>query len=357
MSKRKGILKRIADILNPYAWAVNIRNRAFDRGMLSCKRFDMPVICIGNITVGGTGKTPHTEYLINLLKENEKIAVLSRGYGRKSKGYIRAGAYTPMSLIGDEPYQMKEKFPDITVAVCEKRVAGVENLLKEEDCPAVILLDDAYQHRYIKAGLYILLIDINRPIWNDCILPFGRLRESASGARRADIVIMTKCPPSIKKEEMEKCRAMLGTKKETPLFFSTIEYGAHYPVFPNETTLEERSLEGANILLVTGIANPAPLKKELETKGAQVTLMQYADHHNFSSGDYEEIAKEFGKLNGRKIIITTEKDTARLRHAALPKVIKENIHAIPIVIKILDNKEKMFNQIITDYVTENRRNR
>lgn len=357
MPNKKGIFKRLADILNPYAWAVKARNKAFDNGHLESRQFEMPIICIGNITVGGTGKTPHTEYLVNLLKDKGNVAVLSRGYGRKSKGYIKADENTAMNLIGDEPYQIKEKFPGITVAVCEKRVTGVERLLKEEKHPDIILLDDAYQHRHIKAGLYILLVDINRPIWNDCILPFGRLRESAAGARRADVVIMTKCAPGITREDMNRCKEMLDTKEGTPLFFSMIEYGAPYPMFPQEAGEAGVQLESANILLVTGIANPIPLKKELEAKGANVTLKQYADHHNFVDGDIEEIAKEFSRLGGRKYIITTEKDATRLRSIALPQAVKENIHAIPIVIRIIDDKENMFNQIILDYVTEDTRNR
>ncbi len=354
MQKKKGILTQIADAMNPYAWVMEARNRAFDCGRLESKLFGLPVICVGNITVGGTGKTPHTEYLIKLLRKSEKVAVLSRGYGRKSHGYFKADADSTMSLIGDEPYQIKEKFPDVTVAVCEKRVTGVENLLKEEEKPTAIVLDDAFQHRYIKAGLYILLIDINRPIWNDCVIPFGRLREREEGARRADVVIMTKCSPSITEEQMNNCKALLKTKAETPVFFSTVVYGKPYPLLPGAE--EVKSMQGTEILLVAGIANPSPLKKELEARGARVTLKKFADHHNFTADDIADIASEHAKLGGNKLIITTEKDATRLRQAQLPQSIKENTHIMPIEIKILDNKENMFNQIILDYVTENRRN-
>ena len=354
MQKKKGILKQIADALNPYAWIMEARNRAFDCGRLKSHAFDLPVICVGNITVGGTGKTPHTEYLIRLLKEKEKVAVLSRGYGRKSRGYLKADADSTTSLIGDEPYQIKEKFPEITVAVCEKRVTGVENLLKEKEKPTTIVLDDAFQHRYIKAGLYILLIDINRPIWNDSVMPFGRLREREEGTTRADIIIMTKCPVSITDEQMSNCKAQLKTKAGTPVFFSTVVYGKPYPLLPG--TEEIKDLQGAEIMLVAGIANPAPLKKELEARGAKVTLKKFADHHNFTADDIADIASEHAKSGSNRLIITTEKDATRLRQAQLPQSIKENIHIMPIEIKILDNKENMFNQIILDYVTENRRN-
>lgn len=357
MLKEKGILKTIADTLNPYRWIMEARNRAFDSGRLGSRAFDTPIICIGNITVGGTGKTPHTEYLIRLLKERWKVAVLSRGYGRKTSGYIKADEHTTMPMIGDEPFQIKEKFPDITVAVCEKRVTGAANLLAGDDAPSVILLDDAYQHRRIKAGLYILLVDFNRPVWSDCTLPFGRLRESDSGTRRADVVIVTKCPVHITKEQMELCRKNLKTKEGVPVFFSKVEYGNIYPLFATAQPVATDIQAGDNVLLLAGIANPAPLKKEVEKRGAKVTLMQYADHHNFSNSDIDAIAAAYNKLSGKKMILTTEKDATRLRRTAgISQEIKENIYAIPIEVKIIDNKENEFNQKILDYVTENSRN-
>lgn len=356
MREKKSMLKTIADIINPYRWIMEARNRAFDSGLLAGSSFGTPIICIGNISVGGTGKTPHTEYIIRLLKERGKVAVLSRGYGRKTHGYIKADEHSTMPMIGDEPFQIKEKFPEVTVAVCEKRVIGASNLLAGDNAPSVILLDDAYQHRHIKAGLYILLIDYNRPIWNDCTLPFGRLRESDKGTRRADIVIITKCPADISSRQMEDCRRNLKTKEGTSVFFSKVEYGEIYPLFTHGTKQHASIGMGTNVLLLTGIAKPAPLKKEIEERGARVTLMQYADHHNFTSNDIDEIATAYNKMDGKKIILTTEKDATRIRRASnLPQEIKENIYAIPIEIKIIDNKEKIFNQIILDYVTEDSR--
>lgn len=358
MQQKRGFLKTIADIINPYRWIMEARNRAFDSGRLPSHSFDTPIICIGNLTVGGTGKTPHTEYLIKLLKGQHKVAVLSRGYGRSTKGYIKADEQTTMPMIGDEPFQIKEKFHDITVAVCEKRVTGAANLLAEDDAPEVILLDDAFQHRHIKAGLYILLVDYNRPVWSDCTLPFGRLRESDSGARRADIIIITKCPAHITSLQMEACRKNLKTKEGVPVFFSQVQYGGIYPLFAPPQTARTNIKNGDNVLLLTGIAKPEPLKKEVEHRGASVTLMQYPDHHNFSDNDIKAIATAYNKIEGSKLILTTEKDATRLRRASnLPQEIKNNIYAIPIEIKIIGDKEKMFNQIITDYVTENRRNR
>ena len=187
--RKRTILRTLIDVINPYAWVMAVRNLAFDTGMLKSHSFDLPVICVGNISVGGTGKTPHTEHIIKLLKQRYSTALLSRGYGRKSKGYIKADANTPMQLIGDEPFQIKNKFPNITVAVCEERVTGIKRLLAEEKGVQAIVLDDAYQHRYVKAGLNILLIDSNRPVWNDNVLPFGRLRESLCGIVAAKYLV------------------------------------------------------------------------------------------------------------------------------------------------------------------------
>ena len=355
MQGKKNIAKLIADIANPYRWITALRNYAFDKGWIKSTAFDVPIICIGNITVGGTGKTPHTEYLVRLLEKSGKVAVLSRGYGRKSKGYIMSNEKSPMSLIGDEPHQIKTKFPQASVAVCEKRVTGVQNILAERKETGVILLDDAFQHRHIKAGLYILLVDSNRPIWNDCVLPFGRLRESDNGAKRADIIILTKCSENISRELMDDCKARLKTKEETPVFFSKMVYGKPYHLFePQRHAAIEK---GCNVLLLTGIAKPEPLKKEIESRGANVTLAQFADHHNFTTKDIESIARTFDRLDGKKLIITTEKDATRLRGIqGLPAAIKENIYAMPIEIKIINGEEDKFNQIITDYVTENKRN-
>lgn len=357
MQKKKGIFKTIADTLNPYRWIMEARNRAFNRGILPQHTFNVPIICIGNITVGGTGKTPHTEYIIRLLKERENVAVLSRGYGRKTKGFIKADENTTMPMIGDEPFQIKEKFPGITVAVCEKRVTGATNLLADSTPPTVILLDDAYQHRHIKAGLYILLVDYNRSIWNDCTLPFGRLRESDKGTRRADIVIITKCPDNITQEEKDYICKSLKTKEGVPVFFSKVKYGRIYPLFATEQQPRTGIDKGDNVLLLTGIAKPGPLKQEIERTGAKVTLLQYPDHYNFGESDIKEIAKRYNSTCGSKFILTTEKDATRLRRASnLPQEIKENIYAIPIEVEIIDNKEKEFNQKILDYVTENSRN-
>ena len=348
------ILRRLTDAINPYRWVMAVRNRAFDTGVLKSQGFDIPTICVGNISVGGTGKTPHIEYIVRLLKEHYKVAVLSRGYGRKSKGYIKADTTTTMEQIGDEPFQIKNKFNGIEVAVCEKRAVGIERLRAENNGLQAILLDDAYQHRYVKAGLNILLIDSNRPVWNDCVMPFGRLRESINGIKRADIAIVTKCN-GLTDEQKAEYRRYIIEKKEMPVYFSAVRYGKPYPLFKSATT-GIVAVSVCPILLITGIAKPQPMKAELERQGARVDLMRYADHHNFSVAELNDIAERFS-TGGYAMILTTEKDATRImQHKELPQIIRDNIYALPIEVEILDGEERMFNNNIYNYVTENSRN-
>ena len=351
---KRGIIKRIADIINPYSWITATRNRLFDAGLLTAYIPTIPTICIGNISVGGTGKTPHTEYLIRLLKEKWNIAVLSRGYGRKSKGYILADTDTAMPIIGDEPFQIKSKFNDIKVAVCEKRAIGIEHIKTDKKDCNVILLDDSFQHRHVKAGLNILLIDSSRPIWQDCILPFGRMRESENGIKRADIAVITKCN-GLSNEQKAWCKNYIKGHKDIPVFFSSMRYGNCYPLFHQE---QKEIVAEMNVLLVTGIARPEPLKKEIERRGAIVKLMRYADHHNFTANDLADIELQYKSIDScNKIIVTTEKDATRLlHHPDTPQTVKENIHVLPIEVEILDNETNVFNKMIQDYVTENSRN-
>ena len=344
---KRNLLRVMADALNPYNWVMTARNRAFDTGVLKSREFGVPTICVGNITVGGTGKTPHIEYIARLLKAEYRIAVLSRGYGRKSKGYVKATADTPMELIGDEPFQIKEKFTDIKVAVCERRAVGIERLLAEEKALQAILLDDAFQHRYVKAGLNIVLIDSNRPVWRDNVMPLGRLRESAGAIARADIVIFTKCKGVTAEQKRAYC-SYIKEIKDIPVYFTTIRYGKPYPLFGNSAAAITK---GDRVLLVTGIATPQPLKTEIEGYGAKVELMQYGDHHDFSATELEEIAARFTKSHCT-MIVTTEKDATRIRqHKVLPQVLRDNIYALPIEVEFMDGEEKLFNNNIYNYVT------
>lgn len=348
---------RFLDYVNPYAWVVALRNLAFDAGWLGSTGFDLPIVSVGNLTVGGTGKTPHIEYIINLLKDEFRVATLSRGYKRKSRGFVKAEAGGDVALVGDEPAQIKNKFPGVIVAVDEKRVDGIEHLLREQEQPDVVLLDDAFQHRYVTPGLSIVLVDYNRPVWRDCVLPFGRLREPAGGIERAHMVVVTKCPSQMSAEEMLLCKEKLQLRDATPLFFSTVCYDNPKALFDTPETACAIS-SGTQVLLLTGIARPEPLRRELERRGAVVTLMQYGDHHDFTSEELCDVEKRFRSLPGeRKIILTTEKDAERLMgHRDLPEVLKKDLLCMPIKVRIMEN-ENMFNQIILDYVRKNKRDR
>ena len=318
--------------LMPLSWlyglVVSIRNLMFDVGMLKSKTFPLPVICVGNITVGGTGKTPHTEYLIRMLSEKHQVAVLSRGYKRQSEGYVLATPTTPMTDIGDEPYQMKHKFPQIHMAVDKDRCHGIAELMKKEVQPPtdVVILDDAYQHRYVKAGLNILLMDYHRLIYLDKLLPAGRLRESSSGTKRADIVIVTKCPRDITPIERKGIERSLNIENWQKIFFSTYTYPDNMKGI------------GSNPLLVTGIASPEQMIYDLQKIVPEFDVMSFPDHHHFTENDINTIRT---RAAGRTIL-TTEKDATRLHGL-------ENVKVIPIEVEFIDGKEE-FDNIIRNYV-------
>ncbi|MDP4184491.1 MAG: tetraacyldisaccharide 4'-kinase [Bacteroidota bacterium] len=341
-----------------YGMIVYIRNLFFDYKILTSTEFETPVISVGNITVGGTGKTPHTEYLINLLRKEFRVAVLSRGYKRKTNGFVLAGSHPLASEIGDEPMQMKNKYPEVTVAVDERRVRGIHNLMKADKSPVpdVILLDDAYQHRHVTPGINILLIDYNRPIWDDHMLPFGRLRESAEEMTRANIIIITKCPEEIPPITRRIIAKNLQIKPYQNLFFSTIRYDDLRPAFPDKAIEFKTDLKDPlNILLVTGIANPKPLHNHLSQLSNAIYNLNFSDHHNFTASDIETISKEFSNVIGdRKIIVTTEKDWMRLREIdSIPPNLQRHLFILPIRIDFLDNERKAFDGKILNYVREN----
>lgn len=353
--------------LYPVSWlygtVVTLRNKLFDWGTLRSKSFDVPIICIGNIAVGGTGKTPHTEYLIKLLHENYRVAVLSRGYKRHTKGFVVADEKSTARTVGDEPYQIKSKFPDVCVAVDANRCRGIEKLLTmKEPAPEVILLDDAFQHRYVKADINILLTDYHRLFCDDALLPAGRLRESNQGKNRAQIVIVTKCPANIKPIDFNIINKRLGLYPYQQLYFSSFRYGNLKAVFSAVASVRERSLSSLasteKVLLVTGIASPAPLVEEIKNFTQNVDLLSFSDHHEFTPRDMMLIKERFGKLQGeQRLIITTEKDATRLlHHPAIDEELKAHIYALPVEIEILQNQQDNFNQHIIGYVRKNTRN-
>lgn len=348
--------------LYPFAWlygiGVGIRNLLFEWGILSSKSFDIPIISIGNITVGGTGKTPHTEYLIRLLQDKYKVAVLSRGYKRKSKGFVLASPTTPMTKIGDEPYQMMKKFPSIYMAVDENRCHGVEQLNQTAPDTDVILLDDAYQHRYIKPGISILLIDYHRLINEDALLPAGRLREPKSEKSRANIVIVTKCPKNLKPMDFRVLIKYMDLYPYQTLYFSTLKYGALTPVFAHVPKRDLDSIEkDEKILLLTGIASSQQLLDDLSAYSSQITSLNFADHHQFTKKEVQHIQQLFDTFKGHKrLLITTEKDATRLLDMPLDEEIKKHIYALPVEIEFLLGQKELFNQSIINYVRANSRN-
>lgn len=342
-----------------YGFVVAFRNFLFDINILKSKEFHIPVISVGNITVGGTGKTPHIEFLIELLSKDYKIAVLSRGYKRKTRMFIIANENTPVSFIGDEPWQMKEKYHEITVAVDSNRVRGINNLLKEIPDIDVILLDDAFQHRYVNPGISILLVDYNRPITMDHIMPLGWLREPASQRKRADLIIYSKSPVQI--TPINK-RIMLGNLKlmaNQHAYFTSVSYQAPKPMISESTeiTFQEIKAKEYSILLVAGIANPKPLITELEKHSSDVRPFLFPDHHYFSQDDLKKIQDAYEALPGEnKIIITTEKDAARLKEFASILVGANHWYFIPIKIEFHPGEAEHFIKYIFHYVTNNNRN-
>lgn len=361
MPEKKHSLLRI--ILWPFAiiygFVTFIRNMLFDLNILKERKFQIPIISVGNITAGGTGKTPHIEYLAGILKEEFNIAVLSRGYKRETRNFRIVTEQSDYKETGDEPLQIKKKYPRIKVAVDRKRVNGVNKLLSAFSDLEVILLDDAFQHRYIKPGLSILLIDYSKPLKNDLILPAGRLREYISGRKRADIIIVTKCPVDIKQEEKTKFEKDLILSPPQEIFFSKINYGDLLPVFrknKQKLSLDQCKKENYNLLLVTGIANPKPLKDHLKFHFVKISEIRFPDHHSFTEKDVSNILNDFEKLPGKNnIILTTEKDAIRMqKFSNIADHFKNIIYYIPVSVELESNKSSQFKKLIKDYVTENR---
>lgn len=293
-----------------YGAIVVLRNWCYDRGWLRATSFGLPLICVGNLSVGGTGKSPMVEYLLTRLRGRYRVATLSRGYKRKTRGYALANDRTTALEIGDEPMLFHRKFPDVPVAVGEERLVAIPQLLHDRPDTQAIILDDAFQHRPIQAGLNILLTDYENLYTRDFFLPTGDLRDSRGSADRAQLIVVTKCPPELPESEREALRRELAPRSGQELFFTTIAYGAAYHISTRAfTTIDEHT----EVLLVTGIANPRPLKAWLEARVHTYSMMHFGDHHIFSIDDWKEIRSRFAALEGpKKILLTTEKDAMRL---------------------------------------------
>lgn len=326
-----------------YGIVVFIRNWLFDLGVIKHEEFDIPVVVIGNLAVGGTGKTPHTEYIINILRSHYKIAVLSRGYKRQTKGFVLADDNSTPDIIGDEPYQMYRKFGEsVVVAVCEKRCDGIKRIKELHPEVNLILLDDAFQHRYVKPKVAVVLTEYNRPIFKDKIMPLGRLRESISGLSRADFVIVSKCPEDIKPMTMREFEHNLNLYPYQKLYFSKYVYGALTPVFPEYATYTPELgwlTQSDTILALSGIANPRPFVRYLKQYKAKIKVKIYEDHHKFVSHDYDDISHKLAMLPGdKKFIITTEKDAVRIANdPEFPQELKSQVFYIPIQVQFVNN--------------------
>ena len=331
--------RRLAPFSFLYGIGVGLRNMLFDWNVLPSEHFPIPVICIGNLSVGGTGKTPHTEYLIRLLKTKYRVAVLSRGYKRRSSGFVLATATTSARDLGDEPYQMKHKFPDVQVAVDTDRRRGIRNLLRlpEEERPEIILLDDAFQHRYVSPSFSIVLTDVHRLFYEDRLLPVGLLREPVRGVERADVVIVTKCEAGMKPIDFRVIENNMNLQPWQQLFFTRIVYDEIVPVFPEEarSLRREEIREDEDVLAIAGIASPEPFVREVKRYSKRVVPMLFPDHHAFNKADFRKLEAVFGEMRSSgKLIIITEKDAARLREtAALPSEWRSVLYYLPITVE------------------------
>ena len=351
-------------ILIPFSWlyglVVWIRNTLYDGGIFQSTGFNIPVISVGNITVGGTGKTPHVEYLTGLLQEEFRVATLSRGYKRKTRDFRIATAESTTREIGDEPMQIKQRYPEVTVAVDRKRVNGVKRLMKLDPPVDIVLLDDAYQHRAIKPGFSILLIDHGRPIVQDHLLPAGMLREPAANRDRANIILVTRSPERLKPIEMREYVNRLGLSIGQHLFFTTIRYGTLVPVFKDTPSRDSDWFKErvGGVLIVTGISNPRPIRQFARSISTNISEITFPDHHHYTGKDIVKITGKYNELKSRWneiLVLTTEKDAMRLREHTPGKDLRDVFHAVRIHVHFLNDDKENFDHQIRSYVNSNKR--
>jgi len=346
------LLRPIRILLFPlsliYALIVFLRNRMYDRNIFTSTSFNLPLICVGNLSVGGTGKSPMAEFIIRNLKDHYRIAVLSRGYKRKTKGYALANANSNALEIGDEPMQFHVKFPDVAIAVGEERIVAIAQLLQDRPATQAIILDDAFQHRAIKAGLNILLTDYNNLYTRDWFLPTGDLRDEWASARRASIIVVTKCPPDLNEEEKASIIKEIKPQKDQHVFFATLQYDEPYHIIhKNKRTVTQND----EVLLVTGIANPRSLKQYLDERANTYYQMSYGDHHIFTIDDLREMKRRFEQITfTNKIMLTTEKDAVRL--LKFEQELKDlPMYVLPISHQFLYGEAQSFIGIIGNFIS------
>lgn len=358
MLNNKNILLYPVSLL--YGLVTGLRNFLYDHEIFRSTKFKTPVICIGNITVGGTGKTPHTEYLINLLSQHFNVAVLSRGYKRKTRDFTIASEESTVDEIGDEPLQIACKFPGVLVAVERDRVKGVNKILEMRPETDVIILDDGFQHRKLNPGFSILLSDYSRPMKHDNLLPYGSLRENKKNSSRADNIIITKTPAEISPERMKLLADDTDKLPDQKIYFTAIKYHSPIPVFEkNEKILLPawNSFPDNGAVVVTGIANPHPFLEHIKRYFSGIVHLRFPDHHNFTVNDILKISSAWNELNSaNRYILTTEKDAVRIRElASIPESLKSSFYYVPVGIEFLKGREE-FEKTIIDYVRANKRN-
>ena len=359
MIKKRSILLYPFSLI--YGIVTGVRNFLYNTDLLQAREFGIPIICVGNIVAGGTGKTPHTEYLAALLKDKFKVAILSRGYKRKSSGFRMAVEESGVNDIGDEPLQIFRKFPDIIVAVDRNRVAGIEKILIQRPDTGVILLDDGFQHRRLKPGLSIILTDYNRLFVNDSLLPYGNLRESPYNLTRADIILVTKTPANISPMQRRIIVKEIAKAPYQNLYFTALKYEMPVPLFNNgnpEFQLIEEYKNVTSILLVTGIVNPEPLREYVSGYASEIVSLPFPDHHKFNESNIRTITEAFNNLkHKRKCILTTAKDAVRLKEInTFDESLLPAFYFLPVSIDFLNNDRNEFDNLIVEYVRKNRRN-
>jgi tetraacyldisaccharide 4'-kinase len=347
------LLRPIRILLFPfsliYALIVTVRNWCFDKKILPSTSFNLPVICVGNLAVGGTGKSPMVELLIRLLKDRYPIAVLSRGYKRKTRGYALANATTTALDIGDEPMQFHTKFPEVAVAVGEERIVAIPQLLHDRPETRAIILDDAFQHRAVKAGLNVLLTDYSNLFTRDWWLPSGDLRDAPSSCRRAEAIVVTKCPDDLDEDQRRAIATEIGPRSGQEVFFSSIQYGKPYHITRLDGGVIDEEVE---VLLVTGIANPEPLKQWLNDHSRTYYEIAYGDHHIFTIDDLHTITRRFSGITaGKKLILTTEKDAVRLIKFR-QELEGWPFYVLPITPQFLFGEEGRFADMIIQFINE-----
>jgi tetraacyldisaccharide 4'-kinase len=351
-------------LLIPFSWlyglVIWIRNSLYDNSFLQSSGFKIPLISVGNITVGGTGKTPHVEYLAGLLEKELSVATLSRGYKRKTRDFRIASVESTATEIGDEPLQIKRRFPEITVAVDRKRGNGIKMLMKQLPPVEVILMDDAYQHRSVKPGFSILLIDYTRPIDSDRLLPAGMLREPATNLNRANIILVTRSPERIKPIELREYVNRLGLSIGQHLYFTTMRYGDLSPVFPEATRRDAAwfKKQVGGVLIVAGIANPRHLRQYARSINTNIVELSFPDHHHYSHKDMEKISEKYHALKQQHqeiLVLTTEKDAMRLRDHSLEPELRDALHAVRIHVHFMNDDKVEFDRQILNYVNSNKR--